>query len=64
MKKMSMMILLTSVVLTVSAKVHKFNYEFQAVYDAARGRITTNIRSNTGRRRDLSDERCIYQSGN
>ena len=30
-----MMILLTSVVLTVSAKVHKFNPEFQAVYDAS-----------------------------
>ena len=29
MKKMSMMILLTSVVLTVSAKVHKFSPEFQ-----------------------------------
>ena len=35
MKQMSMMILSTSVVLTVSAKVHKFSPEFQAVYDAA-----------------------------
>ena len=35
MKKMSMMILSTSVVLAVSAKVHKFSPEFQAVYDAS-----------------------------
>jgi hypothetical protein len=35
MKKIAMMILSTSVVLAVSAKVHKFNSEFQAVYDAA-----------------------------
>lgn len=35
MKTIAMMILSTSVVLAVSAKVHKFSPEFQAVYDAA-----------------------------